>query len=165
MLGSQTAKKGEKSDCWAITLNTLSKNTNIIATTIPKARFAPVPPLLFTDDTEKAIIVKTKTEKGILHFLNFTTWYLPILEEPLNFSCLIKETSSGVQIESETRGRLVLSKSQLNAQQTHELSVKQIQPQMSTRKLPKSLAERIRRSGYNLRSKGKINNVDRLMLF
>ena len=60
-----------------------------------------------------------------------------------------------MQIESRTRGKLILNKSQLNAQQTHQLGVKQIQPQMSTKKI--SLEKQSRNREYDLRSKGKIN--------
>ena len=47
---------------------------------------------------------------------------------------VLKETNSGVEINSRTRGKLILNKSQLNAQQTHQLGVKQVQPQMSAKK-------------------------------
>lgn len=40
-----------------------------MATQIPKAKLTPVPPLLFSAETEKPISVKIKIEKGILHFL------------------------------------------------------------------------------------------------
>ena len=84
--GNQTAIIGEKSDCWANTPKTLSKNTYVIATDIPKAKLIPAPPLLLTEETENAIRVNINIEKGILHFLCLTTWYLPILDDPLDFS-------------------------------------------------------------------------------
>ena len=66
--GSQTAIIGEKSDCWANTPKTLSKNTYVIATDIPNAKLTPAPPLLLTEETENAIRVNINIEKGILHF-------------------------------------------------------------------------------------------------
>ena len=42
-----------------------------MATQIPKAKLTPVPPLLFSAETEKPISVKIKIEKGILHFYLF----------------------------------------------------------------------------------------------
>ena len=58
----------------------------------------------------------------------------------------------GVEVSSRTRGKLILNKSQLSAQQTHQLGVLQVQPQMSL-KLDKPHKKR----EYELRSKGKIN--------
>ena len=57
ILGNQTAIIGEKFDCSAITPKTLSKKTYIIAITIPKAKFTPIPPRRLIDETETAIIV------------------------------------------------------------------------------------------------------------
>ena len=65
-----------------------------MATQIPKAKLTPVPPLLFSAATEKPINVKMKIEKGILHFLYFTTKYLSMLVDPLLFSISIKLTNS-----------------------------------------------------------------------
>jgi len=36
---------------------------------MPKARFIPIPPLLLNEETETAIMVKTKDERGKLHLL------------------------------------------------------------------------------------------------
>ena len=65
----RTTIMGEKFDCWAMTPNTLSKNTKIIAIKIPKARFTPMPPRRFIDETATAIIVKINIDTGKLHFL------------------------------------------------------------------------------------------------
>ena len=69
ILENQTANNGEKSDCAAMVPKILSKNTNIMAIQIPKARFTPIPPLRFLEDTATAIIVKINTDTGKLHFL------------------------------------------------------------------------------------------------
>ena len=82
------------SDCCAKTPKILSKKTYISATEIPNAKFTPVPPLLFSDETEKPIKVKINIEKGTLHFLYLTTKYLSILVDPLLFSVLINFDSS-----------------------------------------------------------------------
>lgn len=92
--GNQTAINGEKSDCAAMVPKTLSKNTNIIAIVMPKARFTPIPPLLLIEDTATAIIVKMNTETGKLHFLYNSSLYLPMLEEPRFSSRVIKRFKS-----------------------------------------------------------------------
>ena len=68
IFGSQTANKGLKSDCEASVPKILSKKTNTIAILIPIARFTPIPPRRFLEDTATAIIVKMKTDTGKLHF-------------------------------------------------------------------------------------------------
>ena len=46
---------------------------------------------------------------------------------------VVKETSMGVEVSSRTKGKLILNKSQLSAQQTHQLGVRQVQPQIAIR--------------------------------
>ena len=53
-----------------------------------------MPPRRLIEETATAIIVKMNTETGKLHFLYCTTLYLPILDEPLDSSFLIKALSS-----------------------------------------------------------------------
>ena len=88
--GNHTATNGGKSDWAAITPKILSKNTKTMAIQIPKARFTPIPPRRFIDETATAIMVNIKTETGKLHFLYSTNSYLPIFEEPRCFSFSIK---------------------------------------------------------------------------
>jgi hypothetical protein len=63
ILGVQTAIAGEKSDCSDKVPNTLSKNTNVNAMAIPMAKFTPIPPLRFIDETETAIMVSFPSSK------------------------------------------------------------------------------------------------------
>lgn len=57
-LGNQVAKKGENVLCSAMVPKILSKNTKIIPIPIPMAKLIPIPPLLFTEETATAIMVK-----------------------------------------------------------------------------------------------------------
>ena len=50
-------------------LNIFSKKINVNATTIPIAKFTPIPPLLFIKETATAIKVKINAEIGKLNFL------------------------------------------------------------------------------------------------
>ena len=64
---------------------------------------------------------------------------------------VIKDTGKGVEISSRTRGKLVLNESQLSAQQTHQLGVRQIQPQIALKlEKPRKVRE------YELRSRNKL---------
>lgn len=72
-LGNQTAKNGGILDFSANTPNILSKKTKAKANAIPMARFIPIPPRRFIDDTETAIIVRIKADTGTLNFLYKTT--------------------------------------------------------------------------------------------
>ena len=67
MFGNQVATIGEKLLCSAIVPNILSKKINIIPIAIPRAKFTPMPPLRFIDDTATAIMVRIKTDIGKLH--------------------------------------------------------------------------------------------------
>ena len=89
MLGIQTANNGGAVDFSASTPKTLSKNTNAKAKTIPMAKFVPIPPRRFMEETDTAIIVKIKAETGMLYFLYNTTKYTLILVEPRCFSLSI----------------------------------------------------------------------------
>ena len=71
-LGNHTAIIGGKLDCSAMTPKILSKKTKTMAIQTPTAKFTPIPPRLFMDETATAIMVKMKTETGKLHFLNKT---------------------------------------------------------------------------------------------
>ena len=73
MLGIITANNGEKPDCSARVPNTLSKKINTKAIKIPNAKLAPIPPRLFTEETDTAIIVKIKAVNGKAHLLYFTS--------------------------------------------------------------------------------------------
>jgi len=73
---------------------------------------------------------------------------------------VVKETSRGVEISSRTRGKLILNKSQLSAQQAHQLGVRQIQPQIAV-KLDKPKKER----EYDLRSKNKLKPPNLMMRY
>ena len=63
-LGNHTAINGGKSDCSAMTPKTLSKNTKTMAIQMPTARFTPIPPLLFIDETATAIMVNMKQKRA-----------------------------------------------------------------------------------------------------
>src|SRR5690606_14116341 len=89
MLGNQTATKGEKSDCSAITPKILSKNTKTMAIQIQTAKLTPMPPRRFMEDTATAMIVRIKTETGKLHFRYKTNLKRPTFEEPLASSLAI----------------------------------------------------------------------------
>ena len=69
ILGIQTAIIGGIVDFSAITPKILSKNTNAKAKRIPIARFIPIPPLRFIEDTATAIMVKINADTGTLYFL------------------------------------------------------------------------------------------------
>ena len=69
MFGNHTAINGEKVDCSAIVPKTLSKKIKIKARVIPTARFTPIPPRRFLEETATAIIVRIKADTGVLHLL------------------------------------------------------------------------------------------------
>lgn len=69
ILGTQTAIIGGAADFSAKTPKILSKKTKANAKTIPMARFIPIPPLRFIEETATAIIVKMNAATGILNFL------------------------------------------------------------------------------------------------
>jgi len=71
--GNQTAIKGGKVDFSAKVPKILSKNTNEKAIAIPIAKFNPIPPLRFIEETATAIIVRINADTGILYFLYKTT--------------------------------------------------------------------------------------------
>ena len=73
MLGIQTAKSGGILDFSAKTPKILSKKIKVKASPIPIARFIPIPPRRFIEETATAIIVRIKAETGILYFLYKTT--------------------------------------------------------------------------------------------
>ena len=73
IFGNQTAKKGGKLDISAKVPKILSKKTNEKATAIPMAKFIPIPPLRFIEETATAIIVSINADTGILYFLYKTT--------------------------------------------------------------------------------------------
>ena len=83
------AKKGEKVDLETKTPKILSKKTNIKPSETPNARFIPIPPLLLNDETETAIIVKIKTDNGVVHLLYLTKRCSFIRIDPLTFSSFI----------------------------------------------------------------------------
>ena len=65
----QDAIAGEKFDLITSTPKILSKKINKKPSDTPIAKLDPVPPLLLTEDTERAIRVKTKQDKGIVYLL------------------------------------------------------------------------------------------------
>jgi hypothetical protein len=69
MLGNQTAANGEILDFSAMVPKTLSKKIKVNAITIPMAKFIPIPPLRFMEETATAIMVNTNAEMGKLNFL------------------------------------------------------------------------------------------------
>lgn len=69
MFGNHVAINGENEVCSAIVPKTLSKNIKTIPILIPIARFTPIPPLRFTEDTATAIMVKIYAETGRLQRL------------------------------------------------------------------------------------------------
>ena len=102
IFGVQTANNGGAVEASASTPKTLSKNTKPKARIIPIARFIPIPPRRFMEETETAIIVKINAETGILYFLYNTTKYVLILEEPLSLSLSIKLFNSPNESVSAT---------------------------------------------------------------
>ena len=73
ILGNHTANMGGILDFSANTPKILSKNTKANASAIPMAKFVPIPPLRFIEDTATAIIVRINAETGTLYFLYKTT--------------------------------------------------------------------------------------------
>ena len=65
----QDAIAGEKFDLITSTPKILSKKMKKKPRDTPIARLEPVPPLLLTEDTERAIRVRTKQDKGIVYLL------------------------------------------------------------------------------------------------
>ena len=63
------SKAGEKLDFKTRTPNILSKKINKKPKDTPIARLDPVPPLLLKEETEIAIIVNMKQERGIVYLL------------------------------------------------------------------------------------------------
>lgn len=80
---------GGAADFSANTPKTLSKKTKAKANKIPMAKFIPIPPLRFMEETETAMMVNIKAETGMLYFLYNTTKYTLMLDEPLSFSLSI----------------------------------------------------------------------------
>ena len=65
----QDAIAGEKLDFKTNTPNILSRKMNKKPKETPIARLEPVPPLLLNEETEIAIIVNIKHERGIVYLL------------------------------------------------------------------------------------------------
>ena len=65
----QDAIAGEKFDLITSTPKILSKKMKKKPRDTPIAKLEPVPPLLLTEDTERAIRVRTKQDKGIVYLL------------------------------------------------------------------------------------------------
>ena len=65
----QDAIAGEKFDFKTNTPNILSRKMNKKPKETPIARLEPVPPLLLNEETEIAIIVNIKHERGIVYLL------------------------------------------------------------------------------------------------
>ena len=65
----QDAIAGEKFDLITSTPKILSKKMNKKPRDTPIAKLEPVPPLLLTEDTARAIRVRTKQDKGIVYLL------------------------------------------------------------------------------------------------
>jgi len=65
----QDAIAGEKLDLITNTLKILSRNINRNPRETPIARLLPVPPRLLKEETEIAINVKIKQERGIVYLL------------------------------------------------------------------------------------------------
>ena len=76
------------------TPNILSRKTNKNPNETPIAKLDPVPPLLLIDDTERAIMVRIKQEKGMVYLLCLTNKWELINGEPAFFSYLISLLSS-----------------------------------------------------------------------
>ena len=64
---------GEKLDLITKTLKILSKKINKKPKETPIAKLLPVPPLLLNEETESAIRVRTKHDKGIVYLLCLTS--------------------------------------------------------------------------------------------
>ena len=90
----QEAIAGEKLDLITKTLNILSKKINKKPRVTPIAKLLPVPPLLLNEDTDKAINVSMKHDKGIVYLLCLTSRCELIKGEPALFSYLIKSFNS-----------------------------------------------------------------------
>ena len=65
----QDAIAGEKFDLITSTPKILSKKMKKKPRDTPIAKLEPVPPLLLIEDTERAIRVRTKQDKGIVYLL------------------------------------------------------------------------------------------------
>jgi hypothetical protein len=94
VFGIQTAIKAGMLDFSAKTPKILSKNTKAKASKIPRAKFIPIPPRRFIEETATAIMVRINAETGMLYFLYKTTRYTLILAEPRLRSLAIKSVSS-----------------------------------------------------------------------
>jgi hypothetical protein len=68
----QEAIAGEKFDLRTSTLKILSKKIKRNPNETPIAKFEPVPPLLLKDETDIAIIVSIKHDKGKVYLLCLT---------------------------------------------------------------------------------------------
>ena len=90
----QEAIAGEKLDLITKTLNILSKKINKKPKETPIAKLLPVPPLLLNDDTESAIRVRIKHDKGIVYLLCLTSKCELISGDPALFSYLIRSFNS-----------------------------------------------------------------------
>ena len=90
----QEAIAGEKLDLITKTLNILSKKINKKPKETPIAKLLPVPPLLLNEDTESAIIVRIKHDKGIVYLLCLTSKCELISGDPALFSYLIRSFNS-----------------------------------------------------------------------
>ena len=73
ILGIQTAIIGGIVDDSAITPKIFSKNTKENDKRIPIAKFIPIPPRRFIEETATAIIVNINAETGTLYFLYKTS--------------------------------------------------------------------------------------------
>ena len=94
VLGIQTAMKAGILDFSAKTPKIFSKNTKAKASKMPSAKFIPIPPRRFIEETATAIMVKMKAETGMLYFLYNTTRYTLIFAEPRWRYFSIKSVSS-----------------------------------------------------------------------
>lgn len=90
----QEAIVGEKLDLITKTLKILSKKINKKPRETPIARLLPVPPLLLNEETESAIRVRIKHDKGIVYLLCLTSRWELINGEPALFSYLIRSFNS-----------------------------------------------------------------------
>ena len=90
----QEAIAGEKLDLITKTLKILSKKINKKPRETPIAKLLPVPPLLLNDETERAISVRIKHDKGIVYLLCLTSKCELISGDPALFSYLIRSFNS-----------------------------------------------------------------------
>ena len=90
----QEAIVGEKLDLITKTLKILSKKIYRNPIETPIAKLEPVPPLLLNEDTDRAIRVRTKHDKGIVYLLCRTNKCELINGDPAVFSYLISLFSS-----------------------------------------------------------------------